>query len=56
MEELPVKTIICKDCGQAFYLSAPHARWFKEHNLEEPKRCPDCIKRRRKDVEKGKSA
>ena len=41
------ETFRCVDCGVTFTLSYGHQRWFREHNLEIPKRCEDCRSRKR---------
>jgi uncharacterized membrane protein YsdA (DUF1294 family) len=41
------ETFRCVDCGATFTLSYGHQRWFREHNLEIPKRCEDCRSRKR---------
>ena len=41
------ETFRCVDCGATFALSYEHQRWFREHDLEIPKRCEDCRSRKR---------
>ena len=41
------ETFRCVDCGATFTLSYGHQRWFREHNLEIPKRCEECRSRKR---------
>lgn len=44
------KTIICKDCAEAFLFSAGEQGFFLEKGLlNEPQRCPDCREQRRRD-------
>lgn len=42
------KTLKCQDCGQDFVFTAGEQEFFKLKNLpNEPKRCPDCRKKRK---------
>lgn len=42
------KTILCKDCGEAFLFTAGEQGFYLEKGLlNEPQRCPDCRERRR---------
>ena len=41
------ETFTCVDCGNRFELSYGEQRYFREHHLELPKRCPACRSRRR---------
>lgn len=41
------KTIICKRCGKEFEFTDGEAEFYKDRNLNEPKRCPDCRDRNR---------
>ena len=42
-------TFTCKDCGKSFYVTVGEKDYFKEHNLELPKRCFDCRKIRKEE-------
>ena len=40
---MPDKTIICKDCNNAFVFTEQEQDFFKEKGYDnEPQRCPDC--------------
>lgn len=41
------KTISCIDCGATFIFSVGEQHYFASKGLSEPKRCPQCRKRRR---------
>ncbi len=44
------RTIVCKDCVEAFLFSAGEQGFFLEKGLlNEPQRCPDCREQRRRD-------
>ncbi len=48
------KTIVCKDCGEAFLFTAGEQGFYLEKGLlNEPQRCPNCRERRRQDREAG---
>lgn len=47
MEEYIEKTIICKDCGKDFTLSAGEQKFYKEKGLSHPIRCKDCRLKRK---------
>lgn len=32
----------CKDCGDEFTVSASEQKFYSEHGLEFPQRCPNC--------------
>ena len=40
-------TIVCKDCKKTFTMSSSHASWYTKKGLALPKRCPDCIAKRK---------
>ena len=37
----------CVECGRTFVWSYGEQRYYSEHGLATPKRCPDCRSRRR---------
>ena len=44
------KTIMCKDCGEAFLFTAGEQGYYVEKGLlNEPQRCPHCREQRRRD-------
>ena len=47
MEEYIEKTIICKDCGKDFTLSAGEQKKKKKKGLSHPIRCKDCRLKRK---------
>lgn len=38
---------VCKDCGQSFAMEKSEIEFFERHGLEQPKRCPECRKKRK---------
>ena len=46
-------TITCVDCGQSFLWSFGEQRFYKEHNLDPPKRCSDCRAHNRVERDSG---
>jgi hypothetical protein len=46
--EVKGETIVCRDCGASFYLTAEEAEWFDRRGLHKPRRCPSCRKARHK--------
>lgn len=36
------KLICCSKCGYRFFLSDDNEQWYKEHNMEPPKKCFKC--------------
>lgn len=44
------KTIICS-CGNEFILTVGEQKFYKKNLLHEPKRCPDCREKRRRENE-----
>jgi len=40
-------TIACVECKKTFWLSTAEKEFFEKKNLDMPKRCPDCRKKRR---------
>jgi ubiquinone/menaquinone biosynthesis C-methylase UbiE len=47
------ETIQCVDCSRTFVWSIGEQRYFKEHGLTAPKRCPDCRAHKRVAREPG---
>lgn len=49
-DNVKVDTIIsnCKDCGKQFEISPNEQKYYKFNNLELPKRCSECRKKRKK--------
>ena len=41
----------CLDCGSGFVLTSKERQWWKARKLNLPKRCPECRRRRRQEVE-----
>lgn len=39
----------CKDCGKFFFMTDKEAKWYKEKDLELPKRCSVCVSKRRRE-------
>lgn len=37
----------CKDCGKVTYIKRSYLDWYKHQGLQAPKRCSDCIRRRK---------
>ncbi|MBN1579264.1 MAG: DUF1294 domain-containing protein [Anaerolineae bacterium] len=44
---------VCQDCGRSFTLSYEQQRWYRDRKLQLPKRCPECLSRRRADRQSG---
>ena len=47
MANTNVETIICKDCGESFTITADNKKWYEEMGFKLPKRCKNCRKKRR---------
>jgi ubiquinone/menaquinone biosynthesis C-methylase UbiE len=47
------RTIQCIDCGRTFVWSYGEQRYYKEHGLTAPKRCPTCRAHKRQAQEPG---
>jgi DNA-directed RNA polymerase subunit RPC12/RpoP len=45
--------IECVKCGRAFIWSAGEQRFYREHRLDRPKRCPGCRSQRRNESRTG---
>lgn len=49
MEKTTTTTIECKDCKATFTMTEEEMKWYKDHDFELPKRCPDCRKKRKQE-------
>ncbi len=48
------KTIVCKDCGEAFVFTTGEQGFYLEKGLvNEPQRCPSCREQRRRERSAG---
>lgn len=45
------KTLVCVACGADFVFPEGEQAFFKEHGLQEPKRCPECRRQRKQQRE-----
>jgi DNA-directed RNA polymerase subunit RPC12/RpoP len=45
--------IECVECGRAFIWSSGEQRFYQEHRLDRPKRCPNCRSHRRDERRSG---
>jgi hypothetical protein len=43
----------CVECGHKFTWSYGQQRYFKEHNLQPPKHCKDCLGQRKRELDQG---
>ncbi len=41
----------CKDCDEEFVILEAEAKWFEERDMQLPKRCADCRRKRRAERE-----
>ena len=57
-QEKKTMTSNCRDCGKQFELSLNEQKFYKLHNLELPRRCAECRRKRKeaKQVEENKKA
>jgi len=46
--EFQDKTIVCVSCGEEFVWAAGPQQFFYDYNLSPPRRCPECIKDRKR--------
>lgn len=55
-EDLPMdkETVVCKECGALFVVTADEKHWLEERGLKPPKRCKDCRKKRRENSNNAK--
>lgn len=44
------KEIKCIDCGSMFSWTAQEQQYYASKRLSEPKRCPECRRRRRNSI------
>jgi hypothetical protein len=44
------KIIKCSDCGVSFVFTSGEQAYFYSKGLSEPKRCPECRKRRKETI------
>ena len=49
------KQIVCCDCGATFRFGGGERIFFEKNKLTEPKRCPDCRRKRKTENKKGVS-
>ncbi len=42
--------ITCQGCGRAFVWSYGEQRYYREHNLQKPKRCAACRQQRKREI------
>lgn len=48
------KTLVCRDCGQEFIFTVGEQEFYQEKGFtNEPKRCPDCRRARKRDKRDG---
>ena len=47
------EVIVCVECGRTFTWSYGEQRYYKEHGLDRPKRCPACRQQRKAEVRSG---
>ena len=48
---IDVLEIVCERCGETFVMSPAEQKFYNEHNLMIPKRCPECRKLRQQTEE-----
>lgn len=41
------KIIVCRDCGTSFNFSKAEQKFYEQHELSMPKRCPCCRNKRK---------
>ena len=44
--------VVCHDCNKSFMLSAGEYEWYRNHDMEPPKRCKACRDKRKKTANK----
>lgn len=42
------KKLLCCECNAAFLFTGGEQKFYEDHNLSEPKRCPKCRKQNKK--------
>jgi len=47
MNELEDKLLHCTDCEREFVFNTGEQRFFRSKSLSEPKRCPECRRKRK---------
>ena len=47
------KRIVCYDCGATFRFGEGERAYFEKNKLTEPKRCPDCRRKRKEKKKNG---
>ena len=47
------KRIVCCDCGATFRFGGGERAYFEKNKLTEPKRCPDCRRKRKEKKKNG---
>ena len=50
MEELVVKSHVCKTCKNVFIMDEAHENWFTERGLQIPTHCAVCINQRKSKI------
>jgi len=50
MDKLKDRVLYCCDCGKSFIFSSGEQAYFQSKNLSQPKRCPECRKKRRESI------
>ena len=50
LESGKLKVIKCKDCGKFFIQTEEEIEWFNWRDMNPPKRCYDCRRRKKKTV------
>lgn len=50
IEELKDKEITCKICGSNFIFSIGEQRFYRDRQLAEPRRCPQCRRQKRRNL------
>ena len=41
----------CRDCSEEFVIVENEAKWFEDRDMQLPKRCPNCRRKRRAERE-----
>lgn len=45
--------VVCKDCGQTFFITAEEQEWLDKMGFAPYKRCKECRKKRREQNQNG---
>ena len=48
------KKMLCCECNAAFIFTGGEQKFYEDHNLNEPKRCPKCREKNKKKNNKQK--